>query len=74
MTTSDIIPTNPPQIAGVTIHVTCPCGEPLHHEVDCENDDSGTWSVALHDQFILCETCDTVLDVGLRVTVGGVNP
>ena len=62
--------TTPAQIASITIHVTCECGANTCHEIDCESDHFGGWSVAPEDRFILCETCDRLIDAGLQITVG----
>jgi hypothetical protein len=62
--------TNPAQIAAVTIYVTCECGEAFCHEIECEEDDFGGWSAAPEDRFILCETCDRLIDAGLQVSIG----
>jgi hypothetical protein len=62
-------PTLPAQIAGVTIHVTCECGETHCHEIECEQDDFGGWSSAPEDRYILCETCERLIDAGLQITV-----
>ena len=62
--------TTPAQIAAVTIHVTCTCGDMTSHEIKCEQDDFGGWSASPEDRFILCETCDRLMDAGLQVSVG----
>lgn len=58
------------QIAGVTIQVTCECGEQFCHEIECEQDDFGGWSAAGEDRFILCDTCECLIDAGLQISVG----
>ena len=58
------------RIAAVTIYVTCECGEAFCHEIECEEDDFGGWSAAPEDRFILCETCDRLIDAGLQVSIG----
>lgn len=58
-----------PQIGGVTIYVTCPCGCLTYHEIDCEEGDDGVWAAAMEDRFILCETCNQLMDVGQRLSV-----
>jgi hypothetical protein len=64
-----ILKTTVAQIAAVVIHVTCPCGDDLVIEIDCEQDDSGAWSAPLDERFVCCETCGTLLDAGLQITV-----
>ncbi len=59
----------PAQIADVMIFVTCQCGDLSPHAVACVEDDYGTWAAAPHDRFVLCDTCETLIDTGLRVTV-----
>jgi hypothetical protein len=66
---TDTIPTTA-QIAAITIHVTCECGADTCHEIDCESDDFGGWSAAPEDRFILCETCDRLIDAGQQISVG----
>ena len=62
--------TAPAQIVAVIIHVTCECGDMTCHEIECEQDDFGGWSAAPEDRFILCDTCDCLIDAGLQVSVG----
>ena len=62
--------TTPAQIIAMIIHVTCECGQPVWHEIECEEDDFGGWSAAPEDRFILCETCDRLIDAGQQISVG----
>ena len=65
--------TTPAQIAAVTIHITCDCGDTTCHEIECVEDTLGGWSAAPEDRFILCETCERLIDAGLPVSVGAVE-
>jgi hypothetical protein len=62
--------TIPAQITGVTIHVTCQCGSWVIHEIDCEEYDFGAWSAAMEDRYILCDTCERLIDAGLQLSIG----
>ena len=62
--------TTPAQIAAVTIHVTCGCGDLTCHEIECEQDAFGGWSASPEDRYILCETCDRLIDAGQQISVG----
>ncbi len=63
-------PTQPAQVAEVVITFICPCGSLDAYQVACQEDMAGTWSASLEDRYILCETCGTLMDMGLQVTVG----
>jgi hypothetical protein len=63
-------PTIPAQIAGMTIQITCGCGDMTCHEIECEQDVCGGWFVAMEDRFILCEECDGLIDAGMQIRVG----
>lgn len=65
----DDIPTVTGQVVAVQIMVVCECGEHFCHEIECEEDDFGGWSAAMEERFILCDTCDRLIDAGLRLTV-----
>ena len=68
--------TDPPtvnaQIVWVTMYVSCPCGFRTQHEIDCSQGDDGAWVAPMEERFILCESCDQLIDAGLRLSVG--NP
>lgn len=64
-------PDDPPtvlaQISGVTIHVVCPCGADTLHVIDCVEDRFGGWSADMEERFILCDSCDQLVDAGFQV-------
>jgi hypothetical protein len=62
--------TIPARISSVTIHVTCQCGSGVSHEIDCEEDDFGAWSAAMEDRYMLCDTCERLIDAGLQLSIG----
>ncbi len=66
----DIPTTLAAQIAEIVLTVTCDCGCGEAHQIDCQQDIAGVWSAPLEDRYILCETCGTLLDAGLQITVG----
>jgi hypothetical protein len=57
------------QLAAVTIHVACHCGDDLVIDLSCAQDDHGVWSVPEDERFILCENCESLLDAGLLIIV-----
>jgi hypothetical protein len=61
-------PCAPPIVADVIIFVSCSCGAPDCHEVELEQDEGAGWSVKTEDRYILCETCDQLIDAGMRFT------
>lgn len=63
------IPAVQGQVVAVTIIVVCVCGDLTHHEIECTDDD-GFWAAPMHDRFHRCESCEQVIDTGLRLTVG----
>ena len=65
---ADDILTTTGQIATVTITVVCECGDPANYEVEC-SDDEGFWTAPLEDRYHFCESCECVIDAGLRIRV-----
>jgi hypothetical protein len=68
MTDKDLIAV-PARIAAMTIQVTCECGDATCHEIECHDDDFGSWSAEPEARFILCETCDRLIDAALQISV-----
>lgn len=66
---ADDIPTVTGHVVAVQITVVCGCGADSCQEIECEEDDFGGWSAAQEHRFILCETCDSLIDAGLLINV-----
>jgi len=64
----DDIPTVIGQVVAVQIMVTCECGDRTHQIAEC-TDDEGYWTPPTQDRFHLCESCNRVIDAGVRLTV-----
>lgn len=64
---TDDLATVPAQIEGVTISVVCPCGASIPHVIDYVENHLGGWSADLEERFILCDSCDQLVDAGFQV-------